>query len=395
MAAWTGLVWNHKHNVQGAPILERLAWLTDVISKRSGAEQRRALRSGARRSLEYKVTPLNAVERATLENFIHKALSDMEPVLFPIWTDSERLTAQLSAGASSIPLSTATKDYDAGGYVILRRAVDDYEVIEIDSITGSAINLAVNTAETWPAGAVIAPARPGYFRPLVPGSRFSRDGKHITVGFEILPSSVSSNRFASVSLTQYRSRDVLLDRPEVSEDRNEAFEREAARVDFETGVFGYDGGGMNAPFQTHDYRRKLRTRAEIADFLGFLALRRGRLSPFWAPSWGADFDVTAGGGSLTFRECGYAANVNAAEGRRDVSLSYADGTTRLRRLSAPVNNGDGTETATLNLSATGTGLQLASYLRFCRLEADAVELAWETTGFAKCALRFRELIKTA
>src|SRR3546814_9546243 len=88
-------VWSIRPNWREG-VLERLEWLTDVLSSTIGVEQRRALRVSPRRYIEITVNPTGN-ERSFLDLVLHKMGSDKW--LFPLWWDqrSEEHTSELQS----------------------------------------------------------------------------------------------------------------------------------------------------------------------------------------------------------------------------------------------------------------------------------------------------------
>jgi hypothetical protein len=132
----------------------------------------------------------------------------------------------------------------------------------------------------------------------------------------------------------------------------------------------------------------------ISAFLGWFYIRRGALASLWVPTMQDDFEVLAvDDDELTVRDTNYSDAFALAEARRDLAFVYNDGTMEFRRVTgfAGVTN----ETLTLDAPVpTLTNLRFVSLLKFCRLDADQLELAWETDDKVVVAWRFRELLHT-
>lgn len=408
--AYTGKVFSYSHNWTER-VRERLAWKTNVIPKRAGLEQRFKLRSRPRRSLEYFVEPMDAGELRRLDNFLWSSLH--ENILVPIWTYPDQLSSNLASGSNVVSLETAFKDYDDNAHLLFYGGPDNYEAVAIESLNSSELTLAENTARQWDKGTPVFPARLGRFSPQIRATVFGSDDKAYSANFEILETKYSTNRITAISPETYRSRDLFLDKPETSDQLDHTFDREQRRRDADNGLVDFDPV-MAAPWTIFQQQALLLSHQEISTFLGFLDRRCGRLVPCWIPTWDRNFDpLLFNSTTFKFSECGYTSLVNAAEARRDVYVHLHAPSSHVEnkdftalRLSAPIDNGDGTEQATIasaHPNGGGTALNTAglsaialiSYLKYVRLEADTVELSWDTDEIVDATLTFRELFRTA
>jgi hypothetical protein len=138
-------------------------------------------------------------------------------------------------------------------------------------------------------------------------------------------------------------------------------------------------------------------RSEIALLRAFLAARRGRFVPFWTPTFGAEIPLAAaassGASTITIRFISYTRTMFQVLARRYLAFTRPQGTFFIAKVTASVDNGNGTET--LNLSASLPEDvpvdRLVSYLAFCRLDSDDVPIRWQNPFLAEADLAFREL----
>lgn len=68
------------------PVIERLAWLTDVMASRANVEQRARLRARPRRSYEYRILTRDNQERIRLHNRL--TAWQGRPYALPVWPDA-------------------------------------------------------------------------------------------------------------------------------------------------------------------------------------------------------------------------------------------------------------------------------------------------------------------
>lgn len=139
---------------------------------------------------------------------------------------------------------------------------------------------------------------------------------------------------------------------------------------------------------------------EAAALRAFVAARRGRAVPFWVISHDRDLtlatDLLSGQDTPSVVWVGYARHLFPYGGaRRHVALYRPGLAPVLREVTGATDPGTGlTESLVLD-SAVGSDFPAAnsivSFLRFCRLEEDDVELEWLSRGVAQARLRFRDL----
>lgn len=388
-------------------VIERLSWLTDVLPRRDGSEQRRQVRKYPRRVLEYAVLAQTPQLRSRLDNFIWS--SQDEAVMVPIWTDATRLSAAANSGQANVSVSTTYLDYDTNGYLILWNSPTSYEVVAIQSLTSSTVTLAQNLISTWPAGStVVAPARLARFAQSFSGSQIAHDVRPYKILFEIDEGSFSTNRITALSPSTYLSVDVFNpttfgQATEGSEDLDFGYQHPLTVIDEQTGVVALDAGARSKPYVLAPYAQKFGSRQQLSEWFGFLDRRQGRRVPFWIPSWEKDFIPTqlVTNGPITYQSNGYASLINASAGRKDIAMIYErggvvfpKGTQLYLRPSGAVDNGNGTETLTITLSGSVAGSDVdkvrLSYLRYCRLEADTVEIAWKSSCVSQSRVTLRE-----
>jgi hypothetical protein len=387
-----------------SPVIERIGWLTDVIRKRDGSEQRIRLRQKPRRTLEYNGLIGGQDELEQRRRFDAQVWASQNgQIMVPIWSDATELTAQVNSGSSSFILPQATctgYDYASGAYVMFWRDYKTYEVVKITQLnqgTGN-VSLETNTVSTWPAGTRVMPARLGLFDPIVSANLWATDIKSTVVKFELLTPTTAPTYFyrnIAPSLDSYRSTDVF-NAPGLDGNNTLSVDRTMQRIDFGVGQFANDSIQL-APFHGVDCNLEPNGRTEIANLLGWFDSRVGRQKAFWLPTWDRDFDpvVSIAAAQFTASSFGYTANYTHKESRRDIALINADGSMSYRRITASSDDGT-TETFTTDTNLPSlTNLERTSFLRYLRLDHDDIELTWETTEDLSVALKFRELTKTA
>lgn len=374
------------------PVIERLEWLTDVLESHAGFEQRIRLRTAARRGLEYRLLIGNDRDRVKLENLLLAWQARVYGL--PIWTDVYVATAPIPAGSLTLTVDTSHRSFVAEGLVGLVLCTES-EFAEIDEITPNSVSLKSPLERPWPAGTKILPVQPARVQNDLRITHPAAALADATVRFEFeeewpIP--------AEAGAVTYRGHPVLLAPTNWTEGVDAEYGRKLIALDYLTGRRAVDDlSGITTVRRTH--RWLLHGRAEISAFRRWLAARAGRLSAFWLPSGQSDLRLVAAVGAsdsaLTVENRGYAANVPAAVGRRDVVITTASGQRFFRRITGATELNADTESLGLD-SVLGVALlpeqvRQMSFLQLVRLDADAVEIAYHTDNLAEVGLGLTSL----
>lgn len=203
----------------------------------------------------------------------------------------------------------------------------------------------------------------------------------------------------SFTSTLYRGHDLLTEMPNAREDRDHEAMTVVDVFDSLTGqarvTVPWDTPVIDWPFLWY-----LESRSRVNDFVWWLAERRGRFAPCWVPTWRRDLTLhTAAGSSdtdLVIEWIDYTSVMFPHESRRHIAAIVPGSgvyTVVPRRITNAVDNGDGTETITIE-SAFGQALTTKSVLSFlvlCRLAEDEVTIHWFHPNAAEARTRFVEL----
>jgi hypothetical protein len=196
----------------------------------------------------------------------------------------------------------------------------------------------------------------------------------------------------------YRGLPVLDRAPNSVKDISTEFKRDLDILDNLTGIVTYDDRSGFAHI-IQDYHWLLNSRTDITILRQWLHARHGRLVPFWSSTWTSDLDVVTQTGdtstNIDIRYIGYASFMAQDVGRRDIKVILKDDTVFYRRITASADNGDETETLTID-SAFGQTIEvddihMISFMQIHRLDADAIELSWRKNDFVECSHMVRGL----
>ena len=138
--------------------------------------------------------------------------------------------------------------------------------------------------------------------------------------------------------------------------------------------------------------------ADVAVVRAFVDVNFGAMTPFWLPSFSRDFlfDVYPGvTATWVVRFIGYTARVfPLGPQRRHVYVRHPVSGYRYRKVATAVDNGDGTETLTLDSSPAVNILNdnwMPGMLTLVRLGDPAISIDWRSRNLAICSMRMVEV----
>lgn len=369
------------------PVRESLTWLTDVQRVEAGYEQRVCLREGPRQSWEF-TFDCDGRLRRILENEIYAWGARIW--VLPIWPDLEELSSAALAGATNIPLTTATRDYHEGGLGLLLSADGlSFESFEVATVNADSIDLERPLANAWPRGTACYPARQARLTGAQGVRRFTTSLATGSAKFETIEQITRS--FDAEPL--YRGLPILELEPNWRENPELEYRRQLEILDNLIGEqLVQDRSGLAEPAQSVLWSAF--TRAEIDELRKFLYARRGRWRGIWVPTFASDLKlattIAASAVNIDVESCGLVQYVDGDVGRRDIRIELVDGTIYYRRVSAFSTVDADTERMTINtaLGAIVTAAQVAriSWLMFARLDADSIDIEWSSASVAEASL---------
>lgn len=346
---------------------ESLEWKTD-ITKAKGSEEAIALRETPRQGFMFKHL-MNPQQFSRAKAFTYG--SSQNETLIPMWQDFETV-GNLPVATNIVNCDTTVMDITAGGYAVLLDEDDAFEILQVDSVSGTSVTFAEPTTRSY-AHAIIAPARAVWFAQPVEFSRGADDYVTVNVRFEAV---VTSDLPSGAVFPAYRGFDVMTDRNVVVGDARERLVREVDVIDSLTGVL--------AKFPTRSYPMHSMTvswdtltRQELWRIRRWLHRCKGRRNGFWFPSWNQDLvlaeDISAGSNNITVQPVGYP----EFYGIRDVMIQTFSGAQYFRRVLGGTS-GVGGEVLTLNaplgVSLVKAEVEMIMFMNFVRLDADRVEI---------------------
>lgn len=133
---------------------------TAVFTRHDGSEQRIAASQTATTRLTYRLIAPDA-ERAVFLATLGQIATD-RLIRLPRWEDQARLAVAVSATATAFTLTDTTSlpTFENGAQVIFWRDPFSYEVLTINTVSGTALTTTAGVASAWGAGTIVCPVEP-------------------------------------------------------------------------------------------------------------------------------------------------------------------------------------------------------------------------------------------
>jgi hypothetical protein len=381
----------------GEGMEETLEYLTDVLRSYSDNEQRRALRQLPRRAMRYRALTLNARDAAGMESLIWGWQN--QPFGVPWWPDAQPLLSDIAPGTFVIPVSTTDRQFAAGGLAAIWVDEFTFEALSIVSVASNSVTVSSPTLFAWKGGPQtrVIPIFLCRLPAAVDVSRHSSEIDHVDLNF--IGEAGQPAPAPATSPTQFKGFDVLEIPPNWEKSPlKRSYKRSMVTIDPKVGPIQIiDKGGTAIVGQ--EFPWWLDTHPNVTAFRAFILRRFGQLNPFWLPTWDQDLvlyqDVLSTDLGIRIKSEFYSRFLFPSPARRFIAFIPTDGSGNVYgKITAAVDNGDGTETLTLE-ALTGKNFPRAttmiSFLTLARLESDRVSIKWDSTEHAESLLSLEEV----
>ncbi len=368
-----------------APATEVLEWKTGVLTSNDGTEQRMRLRKKPRQSFDISY-PIPYSELARAENLVYGWLTRRWAV--GIWSEAQQVPT-LIAGTQTIPIDTRFSDYRDGALVMIWESNRKSTTADVATVSNGNLLLNRPLAETF-VNPWVSPVRLGRVVGNVDRRTSGYNGS-LELMYEFNDNVDLAPGPAPV---QFLGHDVSFE--EVLKNGMTLTDKLQARVD----VVDYGSAAAASFFSPWKNTRIARPYRFLAQGLEeawtlrkWLHRRAGRLRPFWIPTFENNLRVSQTG-YLTQSVEVYADDYREfASKRKHVGILLDDGTWLLRTITAATASGTSTAVVgfdeAINLDASR--IRQISFLGLKRLDADRVELRWNSNRVLEVSVSMMEL----
>lgn len=361
-----------------APMKEIWEFYTDITIAYNSTEERIQGRSKPRATISYDV-PLSPEQSSDSFNTEYGALRLDHAII--MWSDIQYVGA-ISAGATLINCNTELYDLRDSSLALLYKN-KQYELIEIDTVTLTEINLSIATVQAF-TNAYLIPVRKGWFKGSI--------AKKVTGFYNLstLNYTIDDNPFIEADVpTQYLSNDIYYT-PLLKQDDaiDISINQDQQIFDELLGPVARSTNWSKAQL-LKPWKFVLENRQEVQDFKNFLFRRAGRFRAFWLPTFENNMRIKNTGTVTTTLD--FSSDSFFAYGGRLHIAIFADNVWYPRAISAPTQINPTTVRVTLSstLNIAASKIKCISYLGLYRLNTDRCELTWKN-GIVECTLPILE-----
>lgn len=360
------------------PLQERLQFRTDVLVRRSGTEQRIALRKNPRQFIQMR---LLQKELENQRHFFEGIVFDFQASAFgiPVWWEGTTLTAPILVNDTVISvMSTDNRDFRPGDLAVVRVDHENFEALTIQSLTSTTITFETAFTNAFASGTEVYPIRIGFLDKTVRGNKHQVNLQETSFTFRITDN--DANLADTSGFSSFNSK-VLFDDPNLllSRTLRESSERRFTVIDNETGVFlqltneDRSRRGSSKSWLAQDHATLWKVRQ-------VLHALRGRQVSFYIPTFFKDMEptgnVTFGGSTLDIRNIGYTTFVRSREPRNVIRVTKTDGTSEIRTITDSVELSDTEERLTVSpswgISATVSEIERIDFIEKARFDKDEI-----------------------
>ncbi len=362
------------------PYTERLQWLTEVLRRINGSEQRISLRKSPRQSFEWDFILRDGIERA----FFHNILFDWQARVFglPMWKELTRTSSAVLAADTTISVQTTDyADYRVGGLFLIFSDKNTFDVLEVSSITSNSIVAVSGTNNAYDVGALVMPLRTGTAKAAISGSRFIVGDAKTSIQFTVTENDVD---LADLSAFNSYNGKLLLDTcNSVRGSTAERFEQDIIDIDFATGL-----RDQYSPWANGKRITQLALLAKGAQGLWehrqMLYALRGKQVSFYLPTFTKDFepdgDITAGT-IINVKNVGYTQFIQSRAPRNVLRIEFSNGDAdEIREILSSVEVDSTREALTVDSSVAThleSEIKKMSIVELVRLDSDSITIRHE------------------
>jgi hypothetical protein len=365
---------------------------TDLITSRSGKEQRRALRFTPRKQIEFSVV-MDATDLRTLNRMMSKWYGYPLQLADP----TRKLVVSAVALDGSMTVVGPMPYWAVGGAsVILDDGLGRLKQRYIDSVDGLHITFDDTADSPWPEGTTIRPTVVGMFPSNITITNKTNGAATANITLNVTPG--SEEKVVSEPQREiHGGREVFPYRPNWAEAVSSDWSRTFEQVDFGRGLISTY---HPATFSTRAHKSiVLATSTDmVQEIENFFRRRVGRLGEFYLPTFENDLplaaNINAGSDTITVSGTEVYEDYSDSTVERAVAIRLVDGRNIYRTVQ------------TMYVSGENTGIQFTqaffdyipvsavayvSWMPVRRFSSDDLTVQWQSDSVAKIALNTTSL----
>lgn len=353
------------------------AFLTEIRTSRSGREQRDAVRTTARVSLNFNIAVAEDRAQRVLQDILR---NQTDPWVVPVAWRQATLGAAAAAASSSLVLVGSAPFWAVpGARVVVQGATEEAAVIE--AVTEGTLTLSAPLTADHPAGAKVKFAYSARFPDSL---RFRAETPGVFTAAVRMEADPARDPQPIPGLPDgtYAGLELFLRKPNWSERMDLTFSREREVADF---TFGRISAASPINFSTVDRRMAVYgfDAESLESVLGLFLRMKGRRGSFWTPTWTRDArpraEVPAGALYYEIDDLDFDATYSSSRTHNRVIAFFPDGSYQINTITgiAPVSGRSRVWFASAWTKPLGPDSRIHWLLR-SRFASDSLTLAWMT-----------------
>lgn len=382
---------------------------TEMITSRSGREQRRALRLNPRRSFEYTTLLANGAQ----ERFSHMMATRQEQAfLAPHPTDFVLLSSSLSAAATTTTVDQYAGWISPGVTLIISGPNGEAEALDVTAYAHPTIQFDKAPSRRWDLGSRLHAAVWTRLTDSIRSMLYTNNVGVATVRHDLEPG-LNAEILAGTAPTSWNGRELFTMKPDWAERPQLDFETTRELLDY---GFGRKHWVIPRDFNTRTLRLTFvgRTKTECAQIVQFFHRMKGQQGEFYMASPNQELtaiaSITAGGTTLKIAGTDYLKPYDTKLGSYpvdpvncNVAVRLKNGTVLYRKI-ASLQGTDAPSSAELyrntiiNITGGAWGVSAApadilsiSWLPVWRCASDTLTIEWITSSVAQFVIPMRTL----
>lgn len=372
---------------------ETYEFRTEIITSRSGKEQRRALRTTPRRSVGYdSIVTDDALRR--MEGQLARSQESL--MLGADFVRGVKTTSALPITGNTVQVRSVPAWLTVGAKVALsyRRTS---RLFTVQNIAGTTLTFIEPAEVGFGAGSRISRVVAGYVEPSLQTTRVTGTVATVATVFEPDPATEPVDEGAIDPSAWFDGREIFMARPNWTRSPTVTFAHDIETVDY--------GRGRTRRFTpvtfgttTRQATYLGRSIAEMDSVRQFFARRKGRRGEFYLPTWSDDMVLAAPVPAMTnqMRIAGRQVfdDYSSDTARRSILAVNKDGSAIAFKFdSITLSGGDSVLhlTDTFPFDILPSDVKQVCWLQLSRFASDTLTVEWVSDGVAQCALSITSL----
>lgn len=280
-------------------VKEQFAFLTSIVTSRSGREQRSATRSTPRHTLEFDIL-LAGEDRRKFDRLMTSSQDSL--VTMPHWTWGARLATALASGGTAFTVNSVLPWLVNGVSAALVEGSFTAEVT-VNTVSGTTVTLSAAASRTWSTRARLCPRLSGYLETDFDVTAQTSNVITASVLFSTDPTTGAYDEGAPELPGLFLDREIFLHKPNWANPVSSKYVHPTEAVDYDRGrVVRFSPIDFSTRSRAGTYLR--RTFDQAHSLRKFFFRMRGRRGEFYHPSFEPDLipsaDLTVGDTTITF-----------------------------------------------------------------------------------------------